>query len=211
MASWILGLLRGGSYPAIALLTFIESVFPPIPSELILPLAGYLARRGDLALPWVVVAAGVGAVLGALPIYWAGRKLGAAGLEEWAGRHGRWVAVTPDEVRRAHEWFERHGGRAVLLGRLVPGVRSLISLPAGTSAMPLPKFLFHTALGSLVWSALLAGAGHALGAGYEMVDKVLDPVTWVVLGVVLALYLRRVIKGTGGGHRATSRKRRTHG
>lgn len=207
MASWILGLLRGGSYPAIAFLTFVESVFPPIPSELILPLAGYLARHGDLVLPWVVVAAGVGAVLGALPIYWAGRKLGADGLEEWAERHGRWVAVTPGEVRRAHEWFERHGGRAVLLGRLVPGVRSLISLPAGTSEMPLPKFLFHTAVGSLAWSALLAGAGWALGAGYEMVDRVLDPVTWAVLGVVLVLYLRRVIRGTGGGKGAKSRKR----
>lgn len=211
MASWILGLLRGGSYPAIALLTFIESVFPPIPSELILPLAGYLARHGDLALPWVVAAAGVGAVLGALPIYWAGRKLGADGLERWAGRHGRWVAVTPDEIRRSHAWFTRHGGRAVLLGRLVPGVRSLISLPAGTSEMPLPKFLFHTALGSLAWSALLAGAGYALGAGYEMVDKVLDPVTWVVLGVVLVLYLRRVIRGTGGGKGARSAKRTSHG
>ena len=199
VASWILGFLERGGYFALALLTFVESVFPPIPSELILPLAGYLARRDKLVLWGVVLAAGVGAVLGALPIYYMGRRLGREGLRDWAARHGRWVAVTPEEVERAHDWFERHGGSAVLLGRFVPGVRSLISLPAGTACMPLPKFVLHTSLGSLGWSALLAGAGYVLGAGYEMVEKVLDPITWVVLGIILLLYLRRVIKGTGGG------------
>ena len=199
MASWILGFLERGGYLALALLTFVESVFPPIPSELILPLAGYLSRQDKLTIWGVVLAAGAGAVLGALPIYYMGKKLGRNGLRDWAGRHGRWVAVTPEEMERAHDWFDRHGGKAVFLGRLVPGVRSLISLPAGTSGMPLPRFVLYTAAGSLIWSAILAGAGYVLGAGYETVEKVLDPITWVVLGVILLLYLRRVIKGTGGG------------
>ena len=206
VASWILGFLERGGYIALALLTFVESVFPPIPSELILPLAGYLARQDELALWGVVLAAGAGAVLGALPIYYMGRKLGRDGLRDWAERRGRWVAVSPDEIERAHDWFDRHGGSAVLLGRVMPGVRSLISLPAGTAGMPLPKFLVHTAIGSLAWSAILAAAGYALGAGYEMVDKVLDPITWAVLGIILVMYVRRVIKGTGGG-----KGRETHG
>ena len=197
MATWILGFLERGGYLAVALLTFGESVFPPIPSELILPLAGYLARQDRLALWGVVLAAGVGALLGALPIYHMGRRLGRDGLRDWAGRHGRWVAVTPHEVERAHDWFERHGAAAVFVGRLVPGVRSLISLPAGTAGMAMPKFVLHTAAGSLIWSGILAGAGYVLGAGYDAVEKVLDPVTWVVLGVILVLYLRRVLRGAG--------------
>ena len=199
MASWILGFLERGGYFALALLTFVESVFPPIPSELILPLAGYLARQDKLALWGVILASGLGAVLGALPIYWMGKKLGRDGLRDWASRHGRWVAVTPDEIERAHDWFERHGGSAVFLGRLVPGVRSLISLPAGTAGMSLPTFVVHTAIGSLLWSGILAATGYALGAGYDTVEKILDPITWAVLGVILVMYLRRVIKGTGGG------------
>jgi membrane protein DedA with SNARE-associated domain len=209
VASWILGFLERGGYFALALLTFVESVFPPIPSELILPLAGYLARQDKLSLWGVIAAAGLGAVLGALSIYYMGRRLGRDGLRDWAERRGRWVAVSPDEIDRAHDWFERHGGSAVLLGRLVPGVRSLISLPAGTSGMGLPRFLLHTAIGSLAWSAILAAAGYALGAGYEMVDKVLDPITWVVLGIVLVLYVRRVIRGTGGGKGREGKGRRT--
>jgi membrane protein DedA with SNARE-associated domain len=199
MADWILNLIRGGSYPALALLTVVENVFPPIPSELILPLAGYLSRHGDLVIWWAIVAATAGSLIGSLPLYYLGRRMGRNRVREWVEKKGRWVAVTPDELERAQKWFEGHDGRSVFVGRLIPGLRSLVSIPAGTSKMPLGKFLTFTFAGSLIWSAALCLAGYALGAGYEMVDKVLDPIAWIVIGGSLAMYLYRVIKGTGGG------------
>ena len=199
MGGWILDLIRSGSYPALALLTLVESVFPPVPSELILPLAGYLARQGDLQIWFAILAATAGAVAGALPLYYLGHRMGATGVSEWVEKKGRWVAVTPNELDRAQKWFRKHEGKAVFLGRLIPGLRSLVSIPAGTSKMPLSKFLAFTIAGSFIWSTALAFAGYALGAGYEMVDRVLDPVATVVIAGAVIMYLYRVIKGTGGG------------
>lgn len=195
MATWILDLLRGGGYFALALLSFVESVFPPIPSELVIPLGGYLARQGKLDVIGVAAASALGSVLGALPLYYWGRKLGKERIKDWAGRHGRWVAVSPGELDRAQKWFEKHGKRSVFLGRLVPGIRSLVSIPAGIGKMPMGIFIASTAAGSLLWSGLLAGAGYLLGAGYKSVDRFLDPLSWAILGIILAMYLKRVIQG----------------
>jgi membrane protein DedA with SNARE-associated domain len=201
VASWIFGFLRGGGYLALAALTLIENLFPPIPSELIIPLAGYLARDGDLTMWGVVIAATGGSVIGALPLYWIGRRMGAQKVERWAERHGRWAAVSPDEIRKAREWFRRHGNAAVFFGRVMPGIRSLISLPAGMAHMGLTKFLVYTTAGSLIWSALLAGAGFALGAAFGEVDEWLDPVSWVVFAGILGWYVWRVVR-RGGRPRA---------
>jgi membrane protein DedA with SNARE-associated domain len=197
MASWVMATIYELGYPALVFLMILENVFPPIPSELIMPLAGYMASSGKLSFAGVVVAGTVGSVLGGLPLYYAGRKMGERRLKAWVDRHCRWAAVSSEEIDRASRWFERHGGAAVFLCRLVPGVRSLISIPAGIERMSLPAFLAWTTLGSALWTALLAWLGYLLGSNFEQVEKYLDPVSWAVLGILLGMYLWRVLRRQG--------------
>lgn len=194
MATWIMDVLVALSYPGLALLMFIENVFPPIPSELIMPLAGFLAAQGKMSFTGIVVAGTIGSVLGALPLYWIGLKLGKARLERLAERHGRWLTVSPEDIDRADDWFSRHGRKAMFLGRLVPGVRSLIAIPAGLHEMPMVPFLVFTMLGSAVWTTLLATAGYQLGAQFREVEKYLDPVSWIVFGGGFLWYIWRVVR-----------------
>lgn len=180
-------------------LTLVETVFPPIPSEVVLPLAGYLSARGDLALVWVLVLATVGSVLGALGLYWAGARLG---YERTTRALARLPLVDREDVDSAAAWFARHGQGAVFVGRLVPGVRSLISLPAGAERMPLLRFTLLTTAGSALWNGLLVGGGAALGTQYARVEQYagyLDLVLVVALVVALAaLVVRRVRKRRRG-------------
>ena len=136
MATWVMKLMYGAGYPALIFLMFAENVFPPIPSELIMPLAGYMVTRRQLSFLGIVLAGTLGSVLGALPLYYAGRGLGEERVMAWADRHGRWLTVSRKDLERAKRWFARHGGMAVLVCRLIPGVRSLISIPAGIERMP---------------------------------------------------------------------------
>jgi membrane protein YqaA with SNARE-associated domain len=131
MFDWITGLVERTGYVGIALLMLAENVFPPIPSELIMPLAGFAAAQGELGMAGVVAAGTAGALAGALLWYGLGRWVGLERLKRWAAEHGRWLTVSPDDLDRAAAWFGRHGGAAVLVGRLVPAVRTLISVPAG--------------------------------------------------------------------------------
>jgi len=202
MARWVMDLMFSAGIPGIALLMFIENVFPPIPSELIMPLAGYMVSQERFSMVLVIAAGTVGSVLGALPLYYAGRKIGERRLKELADRHGRWVTVSADEIDRARQWFDRHGGMAVLFCRLVPGVRSLISIPAGIAKMNLAAFLAYTILGSAVWTALLAWLGYILGSRFRQVEKFLDPASWVVLGGLLAWYVWRVVTHRSQGKTA---------
>jgi membrane protein DedA with SNARE-associated domain len=177
---------------SVGLLMLLENVFPPIPSELIMPLAGYLSSQDRLSFAGSIIAGTVGSAAGACFWYWLGRRWGREGLRSWAGKHGHWVGLTPEDVDRSHGWFQRHGYVAVFLGRLVPGVRSFISLPAGVGRMPVAPFLGLTVLGSALWSGALAWAGRVVGRNFQQVDRYLGPVSWVVIGVLLGLYLRRV-------------------
>ncbi len=192
MFDGIVSLVQSTGYLGVALLMFAENVFPPIPSELIMPLAGFSAARGELSLVLVVLSGTVGSLAGLLVWYYAGRALGLARLEGWSARHGRWLTLSPSDVDRANDWFARHGSAAVFLGRLVPAVRTLISVPAGVSGMGLAPFLAWSAGGTLIWSALLAGAGYLLEAQYERVNAYLNPVSNVVVGLLVAAYLYRV-------------------
>ena len=169
-------------YPGVALLMFLENVFPPIPSELIMPLAGFTAGRGDLSFVWVVVAGSLGSLLGQLPLYYLGRLVGEEKLVRWAERYGKWLAVSGNDVRRADDWFDKHGTKAVFFARLVPGLRSLISIPAGISEMPMPKFLLYSAVGTTLWVVILTALGGLLGQNYDLVDTYLGPVAFVVVG-----------------------------
>lgn len=189
MSPWIERVLQEMGYPGVAFLMFLENVFPPIPSEVVMPLAGLIATRGELTLWGVILAGMLGSVAGAIPLYSLGRWLGSERLERWAGDHGHWLLLSRSELERARHWFERHAVAAVFFGRLVPGVRSLISIPAGMYRMPLVPFLLWTAAGTGLWVALLALLGHGLGQRYEAVSRYLGPVTYLILGGIALWYL----------------------
>jgi len=193
MFEGIVGLVERLGYLGVAALMFLENLFPPIPSELIMPLAGFAAARGDLSLAGVVAAGTAGSVVGALPWYYAGAFLGMDRLRRLASRHGRWLTLSPDDVQHAAEWFARHGTKAVLIGRLIPGVRTLISVPAGIAGMPLLPFILWSTLGSLVWAGLLALAGLWLEQQYDQVARYLDPLSKLIFGLVVAIYLYRLV------------------
>lgn len=196
MTEWVTNALTATGYLGIVLLMIAENLFPPIPSELIMPFAGFTAARGELNLAGVVLAGTLGSMLGALPWYYAGRFIGQQRLEGWAARHGRWLTVSPQQVESATVWFQRHCGKAVLLGRMVPTVRTLISVPAGVTSMTLGKFLLYTCVGTLIWNSMLASAGFLLESEYESVGAYIDPIAKTVLGLIAVSYLYRVVTWT---------------
>ena len=175
-------------YTAIFAAMFLENLFPPIPSELIMPLGGFYVQQGQLGLVPVVLAGLLGTVLGALPWYGIGRLINEERIEQWLSRHGRWIGISPDELARSRRWFTRFGTALVFWGRLVPGIRTLISVPAGIEMMPMTPFLLWTTAGSLIWTLLLTIAGMVLGKGYSNVELWIDPVSKVVkVGLVIAV------------------------
>ncbi len=197
MGNWVTNIIVAMGPWGVLFLTLLETVFPPIPSELIMPLAGYLVSQERMGMVAVILAGTVGSVAGALLLYWFGAKLGEERLKAFADRHGRWLTLSRQDVERAGAWFGRHGGWAVFVCRLIPGLRSLISIPAGIHRMPMARFIAFTTAGSLAWTALLVYAGYALGRNFERVGEYIGPVTNVVLGVVLVLYLWRVVRHKG--------------
>ena len=202
LAGWVLDVIQAMGAVGVAALVALENLFPPLPSEVILPLAGFLAGQGKLSLAAVIVAATVGSVVGALVLYWAGAALGRERLRRIAERT---PLMDADDVDRAQGWFDRHGRTAVLAGRLVPGVRSLISIPAGVSRMPLLPFLAYTTLGSAAYNAVLVLLGHQLGSRWTSVEKYSDPINYgvyalIALGILVAV-LRRA------KHRRTDQQR----
>ncbi|RYG25578.1 DedA family protein [bacterium] len=193
MGNWIVNAVSGMGYVGIFFLMLIENIFPPIPSELVMPLGGYLSTQDKMNIWAVIVVGAIGSVAGQTLLYFLARKLGEEKVREWVGKHGRWVTISPQEVDKSTKWFHDHGGRAVLFGRMIPGVRSLISIPAGLGKMPLGKFLLCTALGATLWASVLAYAGYFLGNRFENVERFLSPATWIIVGVTLAIYLYRVV------------------
>ncbi|MCC4300046.1 DedA family protein [Aurantimonas coralicida] len=197
MFDWIVALVERTGSIGVALLMLAENVFPPVPSELIMPLAGFSAARGDLNIVAIIIAGTIGSLLGALLWYYIGKWIGAERLKRWASRHGRWLTITPEEVDQASNWFHRHGGMAVFIGRLIPAVRTLISVPAGVAGMPLTPFLLYTILGTVIWTAFLAGAGYFLESQYQRVSNWVNPVSNVVIGLFVLWYIYRVVTFRG--------------
>jgi membrane protein DedA with SNARE-associated domain len=190
MAEWITNIMNSLGYVGIGLLMFLENVFPPIPSELIMPLAGFTAAQGKMNFGGVLLAGVIGTMVGTMPWYYAGRFLGESRLRRLADRHGKWFALSGRDLDKANDWFQKQGTKAVFLCRLVPGVRTVISLPAGISNMPILAFLFYSTLGTTVWIIFLATLGYFLGNNYHLVEQYLGPVSkLVLLGLVIALGL----------------------
>jgi membrane protein DedA with SNARE-associated domain len=202
LAGWVLDVIDAMGAVGVAALVALENLFPPLPSEVVLPLAGFLAGQGKLSLAAVLVAATIGSVVGALVLYWAGAALGAGRMRRIAERL---PLMDADDVDRAQGWFDRHGRSAVLVGRLVPGVRSLVSIPAGIARMPLLPFLGYTTLGSAAYNAVLVLLGHQLGSRWTSVEKYSDPINYGVYGLILLGVLVAVLRRAR--HRRNDRER----
>ncbi|MBD1925152.1 DedA family protein [Trichocoleus sp. FACHB-90] len=189
MVDWITNTMQSLGYVGIGLLMFLENLFPPIPSELIMPLAGFTVAKGNMNFVLAVTAGVLGTMLGALPWYYVGKLVGEENLKRLANKYGKWIGLSSKDIDKADNWFDKHGGKAVFYGRLVPGVRTLISLPAGISGMPLVPFLLYSTLGTTLWVGLLTYAGYALGDNYELVEQYLGPVSKIVFVVLVVAFV----------------------
>lgn len=175
----------------VGVLVLLETVFPPIPSEVVLPLAGFLSQQGRMNAVLVLVGATLGSYLGALLLYFLGAKLGE---ERVVNALSKLPLVDREDFERAAGWFHRHGRSAIFFGRLIPGVRSLISLPAGAERMPLATFTLFTVAGSLVWNVLLVGLGFFLGTQYQLVDQYSQYFDLVIYAALAALIIWLVLR-----------------
>lgn len=194
MFDWVVSTIESWGQLGVFLLMVAENLFPPIPSEVIMPLAGFLAGRGDLSLTLTVLVGTAGSVLGTLFWYYVGKTIGEARLKRFAAKHGRLLTLSPSDIDNANRWFERHGAAVVFFGRMIPAIRTLISVPAGLSTMPFWRFLLYTVLGSALWTGVLTFAGLMLHENYARVADYVDPLSKIVVVTVVALYLYRVAR-----------------
>lgn len=193
MTEFILNLIHSWGYLGIAILMFLENVFPPIPSEVIMSLGGVMVAQGRFDY-WTLVAVAVaGTTLGNWVWYWIGRWFGYARLKPLIDRYGRWLTLDWDEVEKLHDWFLRFGSGIVFVFRFVPIARTMVSLPAGMVGMSQVKFLIWTAAGSTIWISAIAGAGNWFGKQFAEVDRFIGPLAVVAIGSIVLLYVYRVI------------------
>jgi membrane protein DedA with SNARE-associated domain len=192
--NWIVQFIEKFGAAGVALLMLLENVLPPIPSELIMPLAGFNAAREGSGFWASVVAGSAGSLAGTGFWYVLAKRVREDKFKAFLGQHGRWLALDGDDLDRVKGWFEKHGTTAVFLCRLIPGLRTLISVPAGFSHMSLFSFLAYSAAGTFLWSLGLAFLGQQLGENYHQVADYLGPVSWIVTGVMICIYLWRVIR-----------------
>jgi len=206
LANWVQDVINQFGYLGVALLVVIENVFPPIPSEIVLPFAGFVAQQGasavnatagaaqsDTTVVGMMIAATVGSVVGALILYFVSAAIGPERLRGFVERFGKWFGVKGSDLVRAEEWFDRRSSAAVLVGRCVPLIRSIVSIPAGFRRMKLTSFVVLTAIGSAVWNIALIGAGAVLGEQWERVGEYVGVFQWLVIAAVLLLLVRFVV------------------
>ena len=206
LANWVQDVINQFGYFGVALLVVIENVFPPIPSEIVLPFAGFVAQQGagavnatadaaqsDTTVIGMMIAATVGSVVGALILYFVSAAIGPERLRGFVERFGKWFGVKSSDLVRAEEWFDRRSAAAVLVGRCVPLIRSIVSIPAGFRRMKLTSFVVLTAIGSAVWNIALIGAGAVLGDQWERVGEYVGVFQWLVIVAILVLLIRFVV------------------
>lgn len=189
MVEWIMRVMDSIGYAGVALLIALENVFPPIPSEVILAFGGFMTTYTGLQPVFVILCATAGSLLGALVLYFLGRLLGLKRIEKLADKYGKFIRLKAKDIEKANAWYQKHENKAVFFCRMVPVLRSLISVPAGIAKMNLISFLLLTAFGSLIWNTALVFAGVLLGDNWGTVLKYFDiykVVILVLLGVLLA-------------------------
>lgn len=193
LAQWVQDVIESLGYLGVALLVIAENLFPPIPSEIVLPFAGFVARRGDGSVVVMVVASTIGSVVGALVLYAIAAAIGPERIHAFVVRFGKWFGVKESDMVRAEEWFDRRSNVAVLVGRCVPLIRSLVSIPAGFRRMRFSSFVVLTAIGSAVWNVALIGAGAALGDQWDRVGDYVGIFQWIVILAIVAAAARFVL------------------
>lgn len=197
LTNWATDIVERLGYLGVAMLVALENVFPPIPSEVVLGLAGYTASRGDAWVVGMIIAATIGSVVGAWILYGFSAAVGPVRLRAIIIRYGSWIGFGESDLDRAESWFDRRSRSAVLVCRCIPLIRSLISIPAGFRRMPLGAFTLYTLIGSLVWNTVLITAGYLLADQWEKVLEFTEPfqtLVVVLIGVlVVALVIRKVV------------------
>jgi len=193
MEDWIIRLVEWGGYWGVAALMLLETVFPPVPSEVIMTVAGVSAARGHMTIEGTILAGTAGAMLGNWFWYWLAIRFGEARMHVFIDRYSRWLTLDWDEVERGERLFGRYGSAIVLVARMIPTLRSLISVPAGLFKMSLRRFLVFSTIGTLGWSGALAGAGYFLGSQFGDVEQWLGPLSTAVIAAIVLTYLWRVL------------------
>ena len=193
LAQWVQDVIESLGYLGVALLVIAENLFPPIPSEIVLPFAGFVARRGDGSVVVMVIASTIGSVVGALVLYAIAAAIGPERIHTFVVRFGKWFGVKEADMVRAEEWFDRRSNVAVLVGRCVPLIRSLVSIPAGFRRMRFVPFVVLTAVGSAVWNVALIGAGAALGDQWDVVGDYVGIFQWIVILVIVVVVARFLV------------------
>lgn len=186
LTDWVLDVIDTIGYAGVAFMVALENVFPPIPSEVVLPAAGFAAGQGNANVFGMMVAATIGSVIGAWILYLVSAAIGPVRIHAFIVRYGRWFGIKAQDLDRSEKWFDDHANKAVLICRCVPLIRSLVSIPAGFRRMDPVRFTIYTAVGSLVWNVLLVGAGYGLGDQWEKVGSYIDVIQYVVIAAILA-------------------------
>ena len=186
------------AYFVICFAMFLENIIPPIPSEIIMPLGGYFVYQGNLNFYILVIFGLIGTVLGALPWYYLGRFLNEKKLANFVDSKGKFIGISSRDLNKSKLWFDKYGVSLVFWGRLIPGIRTLISVPAGIELMPLKKFLVWTSLGSLIWVVLLTFLGYVLGENYKIIESYIDnfkvfikPIFIIISALLIFKYLKK--------------------
>lgn len=192
MDDWIIRLVNDTGYLGVALLMFLETVFPPVPSEVIMTVAGVSAARGNMTFGGVVASGTAGAMLGNYLWFLLAIKFGKERLQRLLEKHGRWLTLHWTDVERGQNLFSKYGAIIVLLARMLPTFRSLISIPAGIFKMSHRRFLVFSAIGTAGWSAALAGAGYVLGSQFADVEKILGPLSTAIIALIVISYFWRL-------------------
>ncbi|WP_075618538.1 DedA family protein [Paenisporosarcina indica] len=174
MENWIIDIMGQYGYFGIFLLIMLENIFPPIPSEVILTFGGYMTTRTDMTPIGVILVSTAGSVAGAIILYWIGNLLDVKRLEKIVDRWGKVLRLTKKDIHKADRWFEKYGIWTVLFCRLIPLIRSLISIPAGMAKMKFGLFLLFTTVGTLIWNTILVSVGAAVGDNWESIVSVMD-------------------------------------
>jgi membrane protein DedA with SNARE-associated domain len=194
MLHWMVQFVSSLNYVGVAVLMAIENVVLPLPSELIMPLAGFETVNGTMTLAGVILAGTIGSVVGALPLYYAGCVLGEDRIRSWVQRNGSWLMMRGRDYDRVTRKFSGNNFVAVAIGQVVPGVRGLISLPAGVARMNLGLFLLANFVGTLVWCTILAVAGQMLGVHFAAIHSYVGPAGWTILALLLVALVAFVVK-----------------
>jgi len=194
MSDWVIRLIEQSGYLGVGFLMFLETIFPPIPSEVIMPVAGVAAAKGQMALAGVIASGTAGAMLGNIVWYLAARALGIVRFKPIIDRWGRWITMDWQEVQRAERWFLANGAFFVFLGRMLPTVRSLVSVPAGLLRMRFRTFFIASTIGTAGWTAMLATAGFKLREQFSEIDQWLGPISNAIIVVLVVGYVWRVIR-----------------